>query len=116
MRPPTMTLAIYVLVKALKPYSLPYIEMLTSEHLLQLLHWQATNCLGGGLRLEHAWLLGERVDALARLGGWLVLQLHVEHTCELEGAGALHLCHSHTHPRIHNTLHVFRLQACGLPM
>merc|ERR1711959_806196 len=85
-----------------------------SEHLLELLHGEDTHCLRSGLRLEDTWLLGEGVDTLACLRGRLVLQLHVEHPRELEGARLRHLRHSHGHQRFHDTLRILGLQPCGL--
>merc|ERR1719326_392840 len=85
-----------------------------SEHLLELLHRQATHRLRGRLRLENAWLLREGVDALPRLRGGLVFQLHVEHTGDLEVASLLHLFHNDTHIGIDDALHFFCLQTCCL--
>merc|ERR1712124_219767 len=65
--------------------------------LLQLLHRQHTHGLGGGLGLEDAWLLGERVDTLAGLSGGLRLQFHVELTCKFESASLLQLLRRQCH-------------------
>merc|ERR1719159_1130435 len=109
-RPPTMT---RVSSAPLYQSRLPYFT-LGSEHLLELLHGQDTHGLRGGLRLEDTGLLGEGVDALPRLCGRLVLQLHVEHASDLEGARLLHLRHSHLHECIDDTLRILGLQPCLL--
>merc|ERR1719359_1570913 len=61
------------------------------DHLLQLLHRESSDRFASWLRLKDARLFGERVDAFSsRLRG-LLLELHVQGPCELEGASLLQL-------------------------
>merc|ERR1719378_1880963 len=79
------------------------------HHLLQLLHGQSTDSLGGWLRLEHAWLLGERVDALASRSSRLLLELQVQAAAKFEGTVLLQLGSGQLHVVGDDGLHVLAL-------
>merc|ERR1719238_1040556 len=81
------------------------------DHLLQLLHGQGTDSLGGWLCLEDAWLLGERVDSLAGWAGWLLLELQVQATANLESTILLQLRSSQLHIIGDDGLHILWLEA-----
>merc|ERR1719198_1576838 len=81
------------------------------DHLLQLLHGQSTNSLRSWLSLEHAWLLGEWVDALASWASWLLLELQVQAATNLESAVLLQLRSGQLHVVGHNSLHILSLEA-----
>src|SRR4030095_8898862 len=55
---------------------------------LEALQRQHANLLRSWLRLEHHLFLGERIDALARLGGRLLHDLHLEQARQREHASA----------------------------
>merc|ERR1719440_2342958 len=84
------------------------------DHFLELLHREGPHGLRRRLGLEDARFLGERVDALAGRGSWLLLQLHVQHATEFEGASLLQLLRCEPEEALHHTLHILRLQACRL--
>merc|ERR1719326_1350421 len=86
-------------------------EICSVHHLLQLLHGQSTDSLRSRLRLEHAWLLGERIDTLASRGGRLLLQLQVQATAKLEGTILLQLGSSQLHVSGDDGLDVLVLQS-----
>merc|ERR1719263_2557974 len=81
------------------------------DHLLQLLHGQCANSLGSRLGLEDAWLLGEWVDALASWACWLLLELQVQATTNLESAVLLQLRRCQLHIVGHDSLHILSLKA-----
>merc|ERR1711862_555839 len=80
------------------------------NELLELLHRQRTHSLRRWLGLEHARLFGKRVDALARWPRWLLLQLHVERTSELELTRLLQLRGCKSDHSLGNLLNLALLQ------
>ena len=52
---------------------------------------KGTNSLGRRLSFEHAWFFGEWVDTLTSSLSWLLLELQVECTSQLEVAVLLQL-------------------------
>merc|ERR1719311_1574831 len=78
--------------------------------LLQFLHGKCPHRLGGWLGLENARLLGEWVDALLGWSGWLLLQLQVQHACELEVAVLLDLTGGNAEESVDDSLHLLVLQ------
>merc|ERR1719157_109620 len=81
---------------------------------LEFLHCVHLDRLGGRLGLEHARLLGERVDALLCRARCLLLQLQVEHAAQLEASVLLDLVASHSHQGLHNSFCLLCFQAVGL--
>merc|ERR1711862_694589 len=84
------------------------------DHLLELLHRKGTNSLGRRLGLEDTRLLGERVDTLTSSLSWLLLELQVEGTGQLEAATLLELACSDLDKTFNNSLHLLCLEAGGL--
>merc|ERR1711933_354620 len=68
---------------------------------------EGPHCLGSRLCLEDAWLLGERVDALASWRRSLLLQFQVQCTYELEGPVFLQLINCNRHVARHDGLTSF---------
>merc|ERR1712054_417450 len=90
-RPPTLSLTN---IKDLSSSQWPNFSV---DCLFQFLHWKAPHCLACWLGLEDAWLLGERVDALASWCGRLLLELHVQDTTKFELAILLQLAGCQLH-------------------
>merc|ERR1739845_127095 len=87
---------------------------LSVDGLLELLHGEDLHCLRRRLGLEDAWLLGEGIDALPCRRGWLLLQLHVQHSCQLEGSCLFQFLCRNAHDRFHGAFYVLCLQTSGL--
>merc|ERR1719164_35831 len=94
----------------------PETEWHSVDHLLQLLHGQGTHSLGSRLGLEHARLLGEWVHSLASWASWLLLELQVQATAELESTVLLQLRGSQLHVVGDNGLDILGLRASLLAM
>merc|ERR1719265_451398 len=101
-RPPTENSKILMMQTTRWPRSV--------DHLLELLHRKGTNSLGRRLGLEDTRLLGERVDTLTSSLSWLLLELQVEGTGQLEAATLLELASSDLDKTFHNSLHLLRLE------
>merc|ERR1712224_570498 len=105
-RPPTENSKISMMQKTRWPRSV--------DHLLELLHRKGTNSLGRRLGLEDTRLLSERVDTLTSSLSWLLLELQVEGTGQLEAAALLELTCSNLDKTFNNSLHLLRLEPGGL--
>merc|ERR1719399_1482804 len=103
-RPPTY-------VYAALPGNLIVQKTLSVHKLLELLHRQRAHGLRRWLRLEDAWLLSERIDALAGWPGWLLLQLHVEGAGKFELTSLLELSGCKSDHSLSDLLDLARLQA-----
>merc|ERR1711862_545760 len=105
-RPPTENSYISMMRKTRWPRSV--------DHLLELLHRKGLNSLGRRLGLEDTRLFGEWVDTFASRLRWLLHELQVQGTGQLEAAALLELTCSNLDKSFNNSLHLLRLEPGGL--